>query len=247
MSKIPNVENEVSASSPEMNIPSQYDNVDWGAKVKVTNRKTTTKSSGTDGTIYGSKAIMTKEDKVTFANYLIQENSDLSAWPTIIVDEIRKNIRTGAKDLNQKWKNALELTNKALEVASIQPPTPSKKAAWNQYEELIRFSVQQLAATRGLKGDWRSSELLVKEAAALTERVNDLSKRRFFVEMPGEAAREVEGTNLDEIVDAISNKIRNTRHVLGTKVRVEERTKDYAVLAVFVNDVKRERIVIKRL
>jgi hypothetical protein len=245
MSKISGVENEVSTSSSEMKIPSQYDNVDWGARTKLVNRKVSNKSSK-DGTVYGSKALMTKEGKLTFIGHLIAESDDPTLLPDMVVSELKGNIRKGAKDLEQKWKNALELVHKAYHVSNVQLPTPTKKGAWKQYEELIRFGVQQLSATRGIKGDWRTSSVLVREAAAAGEQ-SHIGKRRYFVEIPGERAQEVEGANMDEIIDAISNKIRNSRHVTGTKVRVEERTKDHAVLTVWVNEVKRERITIKQV
>lgn len=242
MSKIPGVENEVSTSSSEMKIPSQYDNVDWGAKTKLVNRKVTSKSTK-DGTVYGSKALMTKEGKLTFIGHLIAESDDPTLLPEMVIGELKSNIRKGAKDLEQKWKNALELVHKAYHVSNVQLPTPTKKGAWKQYEELIRFGVQQLSATRGIKGEWRTSSVLVREA----QDQNHIGKRRYFIEIPGERAQEVDAANMDEIIEAISNKIRNSRHVTGTKVRIEERTKDYAVLTVWVNDVKRERITIKQV
>jgi hypothetical protein len=243
MSKIPGVENEVSTSSSEMKIPSQYDNVDWGAKTKLVNRKVSSFSTK-DGTVYGSKALMTKEHKLTFIGHLISESDDPTMLPDMVISELKSNIRKGAKDLEQKWKNALELVHKAYHVSNVQLPTPTKKGAWKQYEELIRFGVQQLSATRGIKGEWRTSSVLVREAAAGESHIG---RRRYFVEIPGERAQEVEAGNMDEIIEAISNKIRNSRHVTGTKVRVEERTKDYAVLTVWVNDVKRERITVKQV
>lgn len=243
MSKIPGVENEVSASSSEMKIPPQYDNVDWGAKTKLVNRKVSSFSTK-DGTVYGSKALMTKEGKLTFIGHLIAESDDPTMLPDMVIGEIKSNIRKGAKDLEQKWKNALELVHTAYHVSNVQLPTPTKKGAWKQYEELIRFGVQQLSASRGIKGEWRTSSVLVREAAAGERHIG---RRRYFVEIPGERAQEVEAANMDEIIEAISNKIRNSRDVTGTKVRVEERTKDYAVLTVWVNDVKRERITVKQV
>lgn len=250
MSKIPGVENEVSTSSSEMKIPSQYDNVDWGAKTKLANRKVSSKSSK-DGTVYGSKAIMTKEQisTLSFSDYLLLEDDKITALPEQIVGEIRKNISAGAKDLAQNWKNALELTHKAYQVSNVHLPQPDQKSAWKQYEEMIRFAVQKLAASRGLNGSWRTSGVLVREDSQLDEAETGghIGTKRFFVEIPGEKAIEADARNMDEVIDAISNKIRNSRHVKGTKVRVEERTKTHCVLTVWVNEIKRERIIIKQV
>lgn len=236
---IPDVENEVSKSSKEMKIPSMYDNVDWGKKKKLVNRKVSSFATDT-GTVYGSKAILTKE---SFAEFLISESDSdkISELPQQLIGEIKKNIRTGAKDLAQDWANALELTNKAYMVANVSLPSPQQKMAWKQYEAMIKFSVGQLADTRGMDGKWRSSSALVREAAG------DIGKRRYFVEIPGERAVEVEGEDLDDIVERITNKIRNSKHVKGTKVRVEEKTKTHAVLVVMVDGVKKERIIVKQV
>jgi hypothetical protein len=240
----PGNDNEFSKQSSEMKIPSQYDNRDWGKATKIVKRKVTTKDSGDPSKEYGSKAIMTKEEhKPSFTDFLLGEGSDISTLPDSVIAEIKKNIRTGAKDLVQKWKNALELLHKAYQVANVRRPTPDQKGAWKQYNDLIQFAVRQLVATRGLDGEWRTSQILVREDMEQ----NHIGSKRFFVEIPGERAQEVDGKNMDEIIDAISNKIRNSKHVTGTKVRVEERSKEHAILTVWVNDIKRERIVIKQV
>lgn len=243
--KISDVENELSLRSSEMKIPSQYDNVDWGKKTKLVNRKVTYKARGDGGTVYGSKAIMTKEHvKQTFIDHLINEGDDLNMLPEKVLGEIKSNIRKGANDLDQKWKNALELTNTAYQVANVRRPIPTDRTQWTQYEQMIAFAVKALAAARGLDGGWRSSQLLVKEDAEVQQ---SIGKRRFFVEIPGEHAQEVEGDDMDTIIEAITNKIRTSRDVTGTKVRVEERTKTYAVLGIWVNGAKRDRIIIKQV
>lgn len=78
------------------------------------------------------------------------------------VDVIKKNIRTGCKPDKetgqfQPWANALHLVHKAYEVAGIQRPTPDMKELWKQYEEIIKFAVEELSKTRGIDGDWRMS------------------------------------------------------------------------------------------
>ena len=78
------------------------------------------------------------------------------------MDVIQKNIRTGAKPDKdtgqfQNWANALHLVHKAYEVAQIQRPTPDMKELWKQYEENIKYAVEELAKTRGIDGEWRMS------------------------------------------------------------------------------------------
>lgn len=85
----------------------------------------------------------------------IVEGKDMSALPSTVIKDIEKKIREGAKDTSQKWKNALELVQKAYEVLNIERPTPASPAAWSQYEDMISFAVNELAKARGVNGDWR--------------------------------------------------------------------------------------------
>lgn len=237
----PHIENDFSKRSGEMNIPSQYDNKDYGKKVKAVPKKVLVKSSSGDGKLYGSRAIMTKES-MTFTQYLI-EGDDLTLLPDSVLGEIKSNIRTGAKDLEQKWKNALELVHKAYQVANVRRPTPDQKGAWKQYEEMISFGVRQLTATRGIDGDWRMSKVLVREAYQDVDKSQQMGKRRFFAEIPGAAATEVDGTDMGEIIENITNKFR--RH--GASVRVDERSKLGAVLSIWKNGIQIDKMVIKEL
>lgn len=237
----PHIENDFSKRAGEMNIPSQYDNKDYGKKVKAVAKKVQVKSSSGDGKLYGSRAIMTKES-MTFTQYLI-EGDDLTLLPDSVLGEIKSNIRTGAKDLEQKWKNALELVHKAYQVANVRRPTPDQKGAWKQYEEMISFGVRQLTATRGIDGDWRMSKVLVREAYQDVDKSQQMGKRRFFAEIPGAAATEVDGTDMGEIIENITNKFR--RH--GASVRVDERSKLGAVLSIWKNGIQIDKMVIKEL
>lgn len=256
----PGSNNELSKQSSEMTYPSWYANKDWGKATKIVKRKVTNKNSGDPSKTYGSKAIMTKEEvRPTFVDFLIQESDQLTALPDSIIGEIKKHIGKGARDMTQKWKNTLELVHKAYQVSNVRRPTPDQKGGWKQYIDLLKHGVSSLAGARGLNGAWRTSQILVRESEETVDSMmdaeidalleydqsNNIGKKRFFVEIPGERAQEVDGKNMDEIIDAISNKIRNTKHVRGTKVRVEERTKEYTVLVVLVDDVVRERITIK--
>lgn len=79
------------------------------------------------------------------------------------VSELKKLIRKGADDLNQQWKNALELTNKAFQVMRLPIPHPEQTEAWSQYLNMVTFSVRNLARTRGQTGDWRITGLGLKK------------------------------------------------------------------------------------
>lgn len=95
--------------------------------------------------------------------YMISEGDDRDALPEDVMQEIQKNVRNGAKDVDQLWSNALELVHKAYEVAGIQRPTPDMKSGWKQYEENLQYAVGQLSKFRGVKGDWRMSSAVFHE------------------------------------------------------------------------------------
>lgn len=233
-------ENEFDKKAKDINIPSQYKNVDYGKKTKIVPRKVRLSYTDGSGKVYGFKSIMTKEDKLSFVGYLIQEEADLSGLPEAVFKEIKSLIRKGANDLEQHWRDALELVHRAYHVSRVRRPTPDQKSAWKQYEDLIKYGVQQLRATRGADGQWRITSTYIPESF---EEENPIGKRRFFVEIPGSEPREVEAEDMDDIVDKITNKLRSQ----GAKLRVESRDKYTVVATVWVDGVLRERIVIKEL
>jgi len=108
------------------------------------------------------------------------EKSDMSELPPELVKDLEKNIRKGASDLKQKWSSALELVHKAYDVGyedetvdgegkkvkstkPVQRPTPQMSGGWKQYEDLIKYAVEQLTKSRGLKADWRMSSSKVDD------------------------------------------------------------------------------------
>lgn len=89
---------------------------------------------------------------------------DMSKLPLDVYNDLKRNIRKGAEDLQQRYANALELVHKSYSVEGVQRPSPSMKSAWTQYEELLTYAVQQLAKNRGMDADWRMSSSMFREA-----------------------------------------------------------------------------------
>jgi len=132
------------------------------------------------------------------------EGQTLDQLPEDVMSEIRKNIKSGAKDQEQKWANALELVHKAYEVAGIQRPTPDMKNAWKQYEENLAYAVQMLSKHRGIKGDWRMSSSMFHEA--LQSRV----QFRVTLSSPGGSSTyKCEATSLSEVIQDITENEKN--------------------------------------
>lgn len=89
----------------------------------------------------------------------LNEKTDRSELPEGDLNKVKKNIRKGAQDTDQRWANALELVHTAYEVAEIQRPDNNMEGAWKQYEEMIKVAVEELSKARGLDGDWRQSTI----------------------------------------------------------------------------------------
>lgn len=245
--KGPGSENDFAKRSRKMKIRNQMDSKSRaaGADTKVSAQKVQVCSTGPDHKCYGSRALIQKEGNmkllVTLLNDLFEGTADITALPDQVIAEIRKNINSGAKDLEQKWANALELVNKAYQVSNVRLPLPNQKGAWKQYEDLIKEAVRKLSDARGIDGDWRMGTTVFREAVEPQEEQN-IGKRRFFVDVPGAGTAEIRDVKkMDDIIDQITNKLR--RH--GAKARVEERDKKHVVLSVWVNGVKREEIKVR--
>lgn len=165
-----NLENNVAAGASEMKYPNMLDSakIDWTA-LKTKKQKVVMRDTGT-GKIFGSKVVYQPVVESSFLQELRIIEGDLTGdhshhivdgedLPDIVISQIKSNIRKGAKDLKQNWANAIELTNKAYEVASVARSSPHDKHQWKQYEKLIQFAVMQLADARGMHGHWRMTSL----------------------------------------------------------------------------------------
>jgi hypothetical protein len=140
----------------------------------------------------------------------LSEGDDLDALPPDIINEIKKNIREGSKDLTQQWPNALSLVHKAYEVAVVERPDPSLKQAWKQYETMITYAVQQLAKDRGISGDWRMTCSTITEAA-LTPKPK--LYRVTYSDPRISHGYTVTSNNIDEIINHLTHEISYDAHV----------------------------------
>lgn len=131
----------------------------------------------------------------------LNEEDDPEMLPPDVISELQKNIRDGAKDVQQKWVNALELVHKAYEVAGVERPTPDMRKSWKQYEENLAYAVQQLAKYRGMDGDWRMSSSIFYEALQPRPKKFRVS---LFGEFSGEGST-VEANHIDEVIAVFKN------------------------------------------
>ena len=247
--KGPAQQNDFAKRSKEMNgsVPCQYDNTDFGKKRKAKAHKFSVKDTK-NGKTYWTPSIM--EGNISFTDYLIQESSEqkildkLTTLPDLVVSELKKLISKGAKDFAQDWSDAAELVNTAYHVARIRRPIPDQRGAWKQYEELLKYGVQQLWNTRGNKANWRTSRVVHAESSIMDPRnllMEAIGGTRFFVKIPGEVNAEIDAKDMTEVIRELSNKIR--RH--GGQIEVRHRTAEGAILVVWKNDEEVDEIIVQ--
>jgi hypothetical protein len=126
----------------------------------------------------------------------LNEKTDLSELPEGDLKKVKTNIRKGAQDTDQRWANALELVHTAYEVAKIQRPDITMESAWKQYEEMIKYAVQELAKARGMDDDWRMTTL--SEAKKEEEEIFDFSLETNVDGLPVNVIKQAK--SIDELI-----------------------------------------------
>jgi len=126
------------------------------------------------------------------------KKKDLTILPDDVIKELKKNIKDGAADLEQKWANALELVQKAYSVAGVERPEPSD-GAWKQYEEMLQIAVEELAdARKDFDSSWRMSSTVFREAMEKRIKV-----RVFEVGDKFAKGHTVEAHNMEEVIEMV--------------------------------------------
>ncbi len=100
---------------------------------------------------------ITENKKEDERKTVFKETDPNSPFPNDTVSALKREINTGAKDLETEWESALHLIDHAFEKLEIPKPKPNQKERWSQYNQLIADSVKQLHNARGLDGNWRTS------------------------------------------------------------------------------------------
>ena len=128
-------------------------------------------------------------------------------------------------DLNQNWSNALELVHKAYEVEGVSRPDPSMKDAWEQYESMLQYAVQQLSTNRGMKGDWRMSSAMFREAWVPLKKFRVLLDQEEYI---------TEGVDAIQVITTLTSGIKDhetqisqkdgTYHLTFSKFRMKKNT-----------------------
>ena len=92
-----------------------------------------------------------KEEKIVF-----KETDPQLPFPKDTITAIKKRINVFAKDLTQDWDNAIEMLNAVFTELKVPIPQAHLRKRWEQYQELIEFSVENMYDARGYGGNWNS-------------------------------------------------------------------------------------------
>ena len=86
---------------------------------------------------------------------VFKETDPEAPFPNDTVSALKREINTGAKDLEKVWKDAIELTDHSFITLRVPKPVPSQEGRWQQYNDLLGIAVKDLYDARGLQGEWR--------------------------------------------------------------------------------------------
>lgn len=100
---------------------------------------------------------LTENKKEDEKKAVFKETDPDAPFPKDTMSALKREINTGAKDLETEWENAIALIDHAFKALEVPKPRPSQKARWDQHTALIADSVQQLYDARGLSGSWRTT------------------------------------------------------------------------------------------
>ena len=90
-----------------------------------------------------------EEKKIIFV-----ETDPLEPFPNDTMTSLQKFINKECKDLEKQWNSAIELLDYVFKEYNVPKPMAYNKKRWNQYNELISYTVKNLYDSRGLKGSW---------------------------------------------------------------------------------------------
>lgn len=103
-----------------------------------------------------SDILMAENKKEDEHRAVFKETDPTLPFPNDTIAALKREINTGAKDLEIDWPNTIELVDHAFKVLKVPKPKLSQKSRWDQYNTLIAYAVRQLYDARGPAGSWRS-------------------------------------------------------------------------------------------
>ncbi len=101
---------------------------------------------------------MTENKKEDEHRIVFRETNPASPFPKDTMASLKREINTGAKNLEKIWKDAIELTDYSFITLKVPKPTQSNEKRWEQYNSLLSIAVKELNDARGFEDSWRISK-----------------------------------------------------------------------------------------
>lgn len=95
-----------------------------------------------------------KKEKEKEKPIIFVETDPREEFPSDTVVYLQKEINKKSKDLTVEWADAMELLNSVFQEFEVPVPKVYQTKRWNQYSDLIRYTVQSLRDARGMKASW---------------------------------------------------------------------------------------------
>jgi hypothetical protein len=95
-----------------------------------------------------------KEKKIIFREF---DPSQQSPFPPDVVSSLEREISRQARDYELDWNSPIELVTAVFEENSIPIPGAHLKKRFDQYLDLLKSAISDLADARGFKADWNTS------------------------------------------------------------------------------------------
>ena len=132
---------------------------------------------------------------------VMSEATDMTELPYDVYHELEQQVHNGAKDLDKKYVNALELVKEAYKVEHVELPDPSMKKAWEQFSTLLQYATEKLTKFRGIDGDWRMSSHVFREST-------EFSNYRVTID-DGDSCKSytVRDENIDSLVESMKSSL----------------------------------------
>jgi hypothetical protein len=98
---------------------------------------------------------LTENKKEDEHRSVFKETDPESPFPNDTFSALKREINTGAKDLEKVWKDAIELTDHSFITLKVPKPRASQESRWKQYNDLLTIAVKELYNARGINASWR--------------------------------------------------------------------------------------------
>lgn len=89
--------------------------------------------------------------------FIPEDPNDPYPFDTMIY--MQKAINKNSKDKQKDWDSPIELVDFSLDELNIPKPASYMKNRWEQYVQMLKYAVKNLADSRGMSAKWNKNQL----------------------------------------------------------------------------------------